>query len=117
MREMKFRAWDVDKKCFHSNPYFRGRNGHLLGDDEKNIILQQFTGLKDKNGKEIYEGDIVEQQTQDTWLTYLVEWEKYDCAFRFVPLNFKGVIHSNMGSIFTDVKVIGSIHEDPEMFK
>jgi len=56
MREIKFRAWDKKLKQLSipvqiSNPPTPGH--------ERGLILMQFTGLKDKNGKEIYEGDVV----------------------------------------------------------
>ena len=70
MRTIKFRAWDKEGKVmrdpsinllidsYSGNPYWQ------FGYDElkplPNLILMQYTGLKDKNGKEIYEGDILE---------------------------------------------------------
>ncbi len=65
MREIKFRAWGkIEKKMFY--PAFLCEDGITLGKNgwANNILrdeydLMQFTGLLDKNGKEIYEGDIV----------------------------------------------------------
>ena len=69
-REIKFRAWDyISKKMFfpetenNSDTFFTGFNDGVaicINEDGANYSLMQFTGLKDKNGKEIYEGDIVE---------------------------------------------------------
>jgi len=58
MREIKFRAWDDTSKEMH---FFRfGEQSSCDGTYQKNTMpLMQYTGLKDKNGKEIYEGDIV----------------------------------------------------------
>lgn len=61
-REIKFRAWDgkkmIDNYCFLN----KNKGNHFFAEDENefgNIIaVMQYTGLKDKNGKEIYEGDI-----------------------------------------------------------
>jgi len=72
MREIKFRAWDnkgkviLDWLCIRQSAFNRG-DTQLMYDvftapsfvDDCGFMLMQYTGLKDKNGKEIYEGDIV----------------------------------------------------------
>jgi uncharacterized phage protein (TIGR01671 family) len=78
MREIKFRAWDQTIKKMHSPEdfaFFVGSknglpyNGNLDAYDD--FVLMQFTDLHDKNGKEIYEGDVVRQNGHDP--DYVIE--------------------------------------------
>lgn len=70
MRELKFRVWSKNLNRFYSSEYFSSED---LYADENGIVqlshndwvIQQYTGLQDKNGKEIYEGDIVRGEFYD----------------------------------------------------
>ena len=93
MREIKFRAWDKkNKKMLHwdKEPYldfFIGDYGALLREafDEmiinQGLVLMQFTGLLDKNGKEIYESDRIKH---DLWGEFNIEWDEMSAGFRAV---------------------------------
>lgn len=62
MREIKFRAWakgEFDESIMLDWETFRHSIAEWIGNEERGCVLMQYTGLEDKNGKEIYEGDIV----------------------------------------------------------
>lgn len=73
MKELKFRVWEEREKAYDTWPYildesgnlFRNAYGALIGCDKKDYIIEKYTSLKDKNGKEIYEGDILIDDSGD----------------------------------------------------
>jgi len=122
MREIKFRAWCPEQKeMFVPNIHegviitLDGKVG-VYEDHEKlsydfveyKWIVMQYTGLKDRNGKEIYEGDIVEWSATGNPICpekWVVEWNDRDGSWR-IPYRDE-----------TDMvwRVIGNIYEDPQM--
>ena len=121
MREVKFRAWDNNLKDFVNPDFIHPLgNGNWSWWDDVNEIeacngdgcgsqayLMQFTGLLDKNGKEIWEGDIVKRWTAGTCPIYPVEWGEIG----WNP--FENDL-CNLGSV-AYYEVIGNIHENPEL--
>ena len=107
-RLLKFRAWDkrigkMTEDCDAMHGVFENLTGNQIAEEQ---ILMQYTGLLDKNGKEIYEGDVVnwgngreidyvELKDNDGWKMrdlYNIDW-------------------------WEDAEVIGNIHENPELLK
>ena len=108
-REIKFRAWNVNTKRMADWEEVRDEYGfkHLLGNDI--TVPLQFTGLLDKNGKEIYEGDIVEQ----------LDLQRYpelgDKSRQTVEVKFNPTAGYNIWP--ADCEVIGNIYENPDLLK
>ena len=144
MREIKFRAWDkideriiVDDQKFipvkvtskgvmRLSPHYEEKLYKFI--DDNRFDLMQYTGLKDKNGKEVYEGDIVKIVYKDCegggWhsiskekgrVYFDVYWGvKFDCsdATQRTADSWKSTIGTRD---VQDVEVIGNIHENPEL--
>jgi uncharacterized phage protein (TIGR01671 family) len=117
-REIKFRAWDgenmfdVAQITFNDGTWDISKGRGVSVCFQPHIILMQYTGLKDKNGKEIYEGDII----QDSELSYAIRFGNFTLGDAEI-VGFhcwndeygEGVI----GKIDEDViEVIGNIYEN-----
>lgn len=113
MRIYKFRAWDKKIKKMH-----------LWDDDAESICwyisgetsngwdaeIMQYTGLKDKNGKEIYEGDVVK---------YDFKWHKKDDEIgrlgEIFMEEYMWCVDEHSINRISNVEIIGNIYENPEL--
>lgn len=120
-REIKFRCWWDNRMHIVEEINFKRKRVDLLGADIISIeecILMQYTGLKDKNGKEIYEGDLVKCNPAYLKSDALrkVEWLEDDDYIRcgYTPLcdNF----YDN-GLSYEDFEVVGNIYENKELLE
>ena len=134
MRELKFRAWDKEDEAYlHITKNEEdgvvgispdGKKTLYLEDGEvivlEDIIIEQYTGLKDKNGKEIYEGDILRltrEAARDKSTLYQVVWIEHIAGFDTKNLDKKrwDIGYLNETAAEKDYLVIGNIHENKEL--
>ena len=135
MRTIKFRWYDEDNKLWleqNEGIFLLDQYGHryYLEDDkndvvdlggvhysERKITIEQFTGLTDKNGKEIYEGDILKFEAESPYPFAIMNngLVKYEpCKFYLDDgVNQIGIHVDN----WYELEVIGNIHDNPELLK
>lgn len=114
MRTIKFRFFVEDIRTGHWD-YGEVMAGEELWIPNEVEIINQFTGLLDKNGKEIYEGDII--KTDQPWrLPMLVQWNDKYARFGLVVKMF-AVNSPTLGNYRNCIEVIGNIYENPELIK
>lgn len=117
MREFAFRVWDkVQKEIFHLNE--DDDWDYYLSNEDGRFIAMQYTGIEDKNGNEIYEGDICKShEFSKTQLLKLVGALGH-IDFVFGQFRFIGQRASLVVSIDSCVlEVIGNIYENPELLR
>lgn len=123
MREIKFRIWCKQNETMKTVSKIGFDEGKLwyvededhetqppYFEDDDDWVLMQYTGLKDKNGKEIFEGDIVTGKG----IQGVIKWIPEHCGF---------LIHEEIGYTFinagnapeTNYEIIGNIYENPEL--
>lgn len=122
----RFRAWDkeykemvqVDALVFDEQIIKATyKNGNVVKEDLKNYVLMQSTGLRDKNGKEIFEGDILKVTNLSSWLE-VVSFNEDKAMFVSKEVKRK-VEETPLYDLFNtdifEVEIIGNIHTNPEL--
>lgn len=147
MSKIKFRAWDKSSKTMcdvnfirfsdsqYTNVGYRVKNNGKISDENSLLdenangtcVLMQYTGSKDMNGKEIYEGDIIDiHQTVNGCNLFVIVWS--DVGFgalylidgeisREYEYDIKELLDVNIGKYEKSVEVVGNIYENHELLE
>lgn len=123
-REIKFRAWDehnnewLDGHLFNINLFFgelqRNNSAGIVG----GVTIEQYTGLKDKNGKEIYEGDVANIEggaDKPAFCSVIFKDGCFCLDWEYNDSNPELKYYIDMS--FCKFEVIGNVHEDKELIK
>ena len=106
----RFRVWNKTEKVYLKMPEMHCDNTSCFLSVMEDEVLEQCTGLKDKNGRLIYEGDIVFYGGVELW--WVVFEEKY-CSFELLRKDGNGLSMS----AHKEMTVVGNIHENPELLE
>ncbi len=121
MREIKFRAWMPKEKKWYKGGAVQliALQGNTFGLSEasgKIIQLQQFTGLTDRHGVEIYEGDVVRFVHDDQTIAVLpVIWNSKGAFFTCEHDNISRPVEAASGFDSVTGEIVGNIYETPEL--
>jgi uncharacterized phage protein (TIGR01671 family) len=136
MREIKFRTWDgKNKKMIYvdgdynlvmkNNGLWSLHKGDVILDHNSVAVygsggfLMQYTGLKDKNGKEIYEGDLITGacHAKDELDIGIIEYQDAMFVVEYKGEEISESLFNNIYDCESDIEIIGNIHENPELLE
>ncbi|TLE13759.1 hypothetical protein LS72_009615 [Helicobacter apodemus] len=133
LQELDFRVWDISKKIYYNNLEFSmmpgdkktfsinlgiifAKNVESASMLSSNYEVELYTGLKDKSGNKIYEGDIIAHCVDGGGVEYYskIEFNHKRGMFEFVCIEHP-VISDFSSPLNPSIEVIGNIHENPKL--
>lgn len=110
----KFRAWFdsemYDKPVIYDGEFYLDWREFENGETHNGAVLMQSTGLKDKDGKDIYDGDIVHAYSEGARLIGVIEY--FDNAY---CIKDKNGIYNSLWTNAEQYEIVGNIYENPEL--
>ena len=131
-RPIKFRVWDVKNKKFLPESYFAILgNGKLIvtisgyyndftNTNQDDYVVQQYTGLTDKNGNLIFDGDIVQYNQNSSYdnMDFIAKWSDDKLGFIFQSNSGEQLVNQTPHlNRFKHLEVVGNIFENSELLK
>lgn len=112
-REIKFRAWDKRDKKYLNNAQNTWMNNTCFGDllASPNFEIEQYTGLKDSNGDDIYENDLVLLDPDDPPYQVIFDEGKFELSNYFLRVVY------DLGEENMDCEIVGNVHTEPELLE
>jgi uncharacterized phage protein (TIGR01671 family) len=122
-REIKFRGQQINTKKWVYGYLYRNKGLYVICEniryaEEEPILLDtvgQYTGLHDKNGREIFEGDIVKLDSNMLKITGIVTYHNNEAIFVLEDLHDE--IEECLWYMQEDLEVIGNIYDNPELLE
>lgn len=128
MRELEFRAWDSLERRMRKVVSLHWRDGkpisvRLEGENEpipieRRLVIEEWTGLYNQAEQEVWVGDILALYRQDGSAANLCQviWDKSSNCYNWKPVG-EDSWSDLFGAFYDDYKVVGNIHENPELIK
>lgn len=116
-REIKFRGWDDESRTMLEAQDLSQSGEHWKWLGKRDVMLMQYTGLKDRTGKEIYEGDVVRAVAESQYAEQSGCFQvifSFDLAWALANIDEEHGLSPTWGG-WESLEVIGNIHENPDL--